>query len=210
MSSGGIGAASKLIKRTLDVVISFLAIVVLAPLLILIAAVVARDGGSVLYSSQRIGQGGKRFGCLKFRTMRQDAEQVLAELIATDPEAREEWNREFKLKDDPRITPEGHFLRRTSLDELPQLFNVLCGHMSLVGPRPILPDEVFAYGDRLSGYQGVAPGLTGLWQISGRDRLKYEDRIALNLWYVRNWSLWLDFTILLRTAPVLLGSKDAS
>ena len=210
MSSGGIGAASKLVKRSLDIALSLAALVVLSPVLFIIAFIVRFDGGPALFSSQRIGQGGKLFGCLKFRSMRADAEQVLAELLASDAKAREEWNLEFKLKNDPRITPLGHFLRKTSLDELPQLFNVIKGEMSLVGPRPILPDEVFAYGDRLSGYQGVSPGVTGLWQISGRDQLKYEDRIALNLWYVRNWSLWLDFTILLRTANVLLGSKDAS
>lgn len=210
MSPGGIGSVSKLVKRFLDMVLSSIALLILSPLILFIAFVVSRDGGPAFYSSQRIGQGGKRFGCLKFRSMRVDSESVLAELLATDATARAEWNREFKLQNDPRITPLGQFLRRTSLDELPQLLNVLKGEMSLVGPRPILPDEVLAYGDRLSGYQGVSPGLTGLWQISGRDRLKYEDRIALNLWYVRNWSLWLDFTILLRTVSVLFDSKDAS
>ncbi len=210
MSPGGIASGARVVKRIIDVGLASLALLVLAPIFVLLALLVRSDGGPALYASERIGRGGRRFGCLKFRTMRVDADRALTDLLARDPVARAQWASSFKLDDDPRITSIGGLLRRTSLDELPQLWNVLRGDMSIVGPRPILPDELPAYGTRLAGYQGVRPGLTGLWQISGRNSLHYEERISLNLWYVRNWSMWLDFTIMLRTAPALLGSRDAS
>jgi undecaprenyl-phosphate galactose phosphotransferase len=149
------------------------------------------------------------FGCLKFRTMVPDADGVLRRLLEVDPRARAEWERDFKLKDDPRITPIGDFLRRTSLDELPQLWNVLKGEMSLVGPRPIIEEEVERYGDQVGYYLETRPGITGLWQISGRNNIGYDDRVALDSWYVRNWSIWYDLVILVKTIAVVLRGKGA-
>jgi undecaprenyl-phosphate galactose phosphotransferase len=149
------------------------------------------------------------FGCLKFRTMVPDADGVLRRLLEDDPRARAEWESDFKLKDDPRITPIGAFLRRTSLDELPQLWNVLKGEMSLVGPRPIIEEELERYGDQVGYYLETRPGITGLWQISGRNDTGYEDRVALDSWYVRNWSLWYDLVILVKTINVVLQHKGA-
>ena len=149
------------------------------------------------------------FGCLKFRTMVPDADGVLRRLLEVDPRARAEWERDFKLKDDPRITPIGDFLRRTSLDELPQLWNVLKGEMSLVGPRPIIEEEVERYGDQVGYYLETRPGITGLWQISGRNSIGYDDRVALDSWYVRNWSIWYDLVILVKTIAVVLRGKGA-
>jgi len=141
--------------------------------------------------------------------MCEDGDRVLREHLMRDAAARLEWQGDFKLRNDPRVTRIGSFLRKTSLDELPQLFNVLRGDMSLVGPRPILPDEVAGYGRSLSIYQGMRPGLTGLWQVSGRSALGYEDRVRLNKWYVRNWSMWLDLSIVVRTIPAVLASRGA-
>jgi undecaprenyl-phosphate galactose phosphotransferase len=138
-----------------------------------------------------------------------DAEALLKKYLEGDAGARAEWERDFKLKDDPRITPIGAFLRRTSLDELPQLWNVLKGEMSLVGPRPIIEEELARYGDQVDYYLETRPGITGLWQISGRNDTTYEDRVALDCWYVRNWSLWYDLVILVKTTAVVLRSKGA-
>jgi lipopolysaccharide/colanic/teichoic acid biosynthesis glycosyltransferase len=138
-----------------------------------------------------------------------NAGQVLDELLARDPQARAEWSRDFKLKNDPRITAIGAFLRETSLDELPQLWNVLKGEMSLVGPRPIIEEELERYGDQVDYYLEAPPGMTGLWQISGRNNTGYEDRVALDSWYARNWSLWYDLVIMIRTVRVVLARKGA-
>jgi len=138
-----------------------------------------------------------------------NADQVLAEVLAGDPAARAEWERDFKLKNDPRITPVGAFLRKTSLDELPQLWNVLKGEMSLVGPRPIVTAELERYGDQVGYYLEARPGMTGLWQISGRNDIDYADRVNLDAWYVKNWSLWYDIVILLKTVRVVLAKSGA-
>jgi undecaprenyl-phosphate galactose phosphotransferase len=165
--------------------------------------------GQPIFKQKRIGIDGKTFKIYKFRTMRVDAEQYLANILAHDPEAREEWERDHKLKDDPRITPIGRFLRRTSLDELPQLINVLRGQMSLVGPRPIIEQEIVAYGDYIDYYKQVRPGITGLWQVSGRNELSYDERVQLDVWYVRNWSLELDLIILTKTLVAVLLRKGS-
>ena len=208
-SSNGIPRHEAALKRTLDLVCASCALVLCAPLLIGLALWVRQDGGRAFYGSERVGLNGRRFKCYKLRSMRENGDAILRHHLRLNAAARAEWNSEFKLRRDPRITRAGHFLRKTSLDELPQFFNVLIGDMSLVGPRPILPDEIVGYGRSLSVYQGVRPGLTGLWQISGRSELQYDDRVKLNKWYVRNWSLWLDFSILLRTVPAVLASRGA-
>ena len=169
---------------------------------------VASDGKPV-FRQQRVGQNGKPFKIYKFRTMRADAAEQLEKILDSDPAAREEWERDRKLKNDPRITRIGGFLRRTSLDELPQLINVLRGQMSLVGPRPIIEEEIVAYGDYIDYYQQVRPGITGLWQVSGRNELSYAERVQLDVWYVRNWSLELDLIILTKTFVAVLLRKGS-
>ena len=167
------------------------------------------DGGVALFPSHRVGKSGVLFNCLKFRTMRVDADAYLSRAVENDPSLKQEWSKNFKFESDPRITSVGRFLRKTSLDELPQLFNVLKGDMSLVGPRPILLDEVERYGDQLIDYQSIKPGITGMWQVNGRSDLTYQRRIELNKWYIRNWTLWLDLTILLKTIPAVMFGKSA-
>lgn len=199
----------RLLKRILDLVGSTALLVVLAPLFVVIALLVRREGGSAFFAHNRVGLHGETFKCLKFRTMVPNAEKVLADLLERDPAARAEWEKDFKLKNDPRVTPIGRFLRRTSLDELPQLINVLRGEMSLVGPRPVPYEELQRYGRDASYYLQVRPGITGLWQISGRNDVKYENRVFLDSWYVKNWSLWYDVVILLRTTVAVLSRQGA-
>jgi undecaprenyl-phosphate galactose phosphotransferase len=182
---------------------------VLAPLLGYLVWKIRQTGGPAIFSHRRIGRYGLAFGCLKFRTMVPDAEDALRRLLESDPRARAEWERDFKLREDPRITPVGEFLRRTSLDELPQLWNVLKGEMSLVGPRPVIEEELERYGDQVGYYLETRPGITGLWQISGRNDTGYEDRVALDSWYVRNWSLWYDLVILVKTVGVVMRGRGA-
>jgi lipopolysaccharide/colanic/teichoic acid biosynthesis glycosyltransferase len=175
------------------------------PLMLLIAGAVAlQDGGPILFRHRRIGRHGRTFHCLKFRSMAVDADARLQELLASDPAARAEWARDHKLRRDPRITPLGAFLRKTSLDELPQLINVLRGDMNLVGPRPIVEAEVVRYGRRIRSYQAVRPGITGLWQVSGRNDVAYRTRVALDTLYARRRSVALDLWILVRTVPAVL------
>ncbi len=197
------------VKRVFDVIGSALLLLLLSPLFAYLSWRIRQSGGDAIYGHERIGRYGRRFRCLKFRTMVPDADRTLAELLARDPQAREEWERDFKLKNDPRITPIGAFLRRTSLDELPQLWNVLKGEMSLVGPRPVVQEELARYGDQVGYYLEARPGITGLWQISGRNDTGYEDRVALDSWYVRNWSLWYDFVVLVKTVRVVLKQDGA-
>jgi len=202
-------------KRIFDIVVSLVLLAVCALPMALIAALVRLDGGKVLYCSTRIGRFGREFCVYKFRSMVPNAEEKLKALLETDEELRDEWNRDYKLENDPRITAIGRFLRRTSLDELPQLYNVIRGDMSLVGPRPIVPDErtVYeekgSYGNSLTIYNQINPGITGLWQVSGRNDIQYQKRVELNNWYVRNWSMWGDFVILLRTIGVVTSKSGA-
>lgn len=191
-------------KRGLDVVLSLFIISLMAPAFGLIGCLVRLDGGPIFYASPRLGVGGRTFRALKFRTMVVNSDQVFRDLLARDPEARREWETTFKLRDDPRITRIGAFLRRYSLDELPQLINVLRGEMSLVGPRPLLPAERELYGDRFDLYCKCLPGITGPWQVSGRNDLAYHRRSELNTWYANNASVWIDIVILVRTVSVVL------
>lgn len=196
--------------RALDIAIASLALAFLAPLLILVAVVTwMMDPGPIFFAHRRLGRDGKAFPCFKFRTMVIDADRRLQHLLATDPVARAEWARDFKLRRDPRITAIGGFLRRSSIDELPQLWNVLRGEMSIVGPRPIVQDEVERYGRYFIHYMAVKPGLTGLWQVSGRNDVSYRRRVALDVSYARNKSLGLDLRILMMTVPAVLLAKGS-
>jgi Undecaprenyl-phosphate galactose phosphotransferase WbaP len=199
----------KWIKRGFDLVFAGGLLLVLSPIFLYLALSIRRDGGKALYGHTRVGHNGKAFKCLKFRSMRSDAEKVLKELLATNPTARAEWDKDFKLKNDPRINALGHFLRRSSIDELPQLWNVLKGDMSLVGPRPVVKDELERYGDDVAYYLLAKPGMTGLWQVSGRNDVDYETRVYFDSWYVKNWSLWTDITILFKTINVLANRQGA-
>jgi undecaprenyl-phosphate galactose phosphotransferase len=196
-------------KRIFDICVSFIAIIVILPITLPIFLLIMRDGGAPLFYHNRIGRGGVVFPCLKFRTMVLNSEEVLQEFLANNPKAALEWQETQKLQDDPRITSLGKILRKTSLDELPQLFNVLKGDMSLVGPRPIIAAEIVHYNHKISDYQMVRPGITGLWQVSGRSNISYEQRVNLDSWYVQNWSIWHDFTILLKTIPAVLRRDGA-
>ncbi|VUT02173.1 undecaprenyl-phosphate galactose phosphotransferase WbaP [Klebsiella spallanzanii] len=201
--------SSRALKRLFDIVGSVAIIIVLSPVLIYISRKVRKDGGPAIYGHERIGKGGRSFKCLKFRSMVINSKEVLSELLENNPVAKEEWNATFKLKHDPRITKIGGFLRRTSLDELPQLFNVLKGEMSLVGPRPIIKAELERYNDEVDYYLLSKPGMTGLWQVSGRSDVDYETRVYLDAWYVKNWSMWNDIAILFKTITVVLKKDGA-
>jgi exopolysaccharide production protein ExoY len=198
-----------IVKRIFDIIVSLALLVLALPMFSLISVLLLCFGGTVFYGHQRIGAGGKQFKCLKFRTMVQNGDQVLAATLAKDPVARIEWETKRKLVNDPRVTRIGRVLRKTSLDELPQLINVLRGDMSLVGPRPIVREEQTKYGDDLAYYLAVRPGITGLWQVSGRSNTTFEHRVALDRSYVERWSLRDDFMILLRTIPALLAGDGA-
>ncbi len=196
-------------KRLLDVVGALALALLLSPLLLFVGVILARDRGPIIYSHPRTGRHGKTFGCLKFRTMVPNADGVLRDLLHQDPHLQREWMRDQKLRNDPRVTAIGRFLRRTSLDELPQLWNVLKGEMSLVGPRPVVRDEWQRYGRRLDTYLAAKPGVTGLWQVMGRSNASYRRRVALDCYYVRNRSLLLDLSILLRTITIVLCRRGA-
>jgi lipopolysaccharide/colanic/teichoic acid biosynthesis glycosyltransferase len=199
-----------LLVRVLDVTLALVALLFILPLMAVIAiAIFAQDGGPILFSHRRIGRGGKPFYCWKFRSMAVDAEGRLADLLARDPAARMEWALDHKLRSDPRVTPLGTFLRRSSLDELPQLFNVLQGTMSLVGPRPIVDAEISRYGKRFQHYCSVKPGITGLWQISGRNDVSYRTRIALDCLYAKSQSPALYIWIVVVTIPAVLSRKGS-
>ncbi|MBU1384254.1 MAG: sugar transferase [Alphaproteobacteria bacterium] len=191
--------------RVLDFCVSGLALIVASPLFLLIALAIKANGrGPIFYCQWRVGRRGRLFLCWKFRTMTVDAAQRLTDLLASDPEARAEWERDHKLRKDPRITPLGNFLRKTSLDEIPQLWCVLKGEMSLVGPRPIVQQEIWRYGRYFADYCSVRPGLTGLWQVAGRNDVSYRRRVALDVTYIRNRSVWLNIKILALTIPAVL------
>jgi Undecaprenyl-phosphate galactose phosphotransferase WbaP len=197
-------------KRMLDLSLTLAGGIVCLPIFVLIALWIKWDSrGPVFYSQRRIGYGGKEFRAWKFRSMIREADRVLGEHLAHNPQLRQEWERNHKLRSDPRLTRAGRFLRRTSLDELPQLWNVWKGEMSLVGPRPIVHDEVSRYGNGFDLYTKVKGGLTGLWQVSGRTDTSYEERVQLDKFYVRNWSVWLDLCILFRTIGTVFLRKGA-
>jgi Undecaprenyl-phosphate galactose phosphotransferase WbaP len=197
-------------KRFLDLTLVLLGAIVYLPLCVLIALWVKWDSpGPVFYSQRRIGFRGEEFRAWKFRSMIREADHVLHEYLAANPELREEWERDHKLRNDPRLTRAGRFLRRTSLDELPQLWNVWKGEMSLVGPRPIVDAEVPRYGASFDLYTQVKGGITGLWQVSGRTDTTYEQRVQLDRFYVRNWSVWLDLCILFRTIGIVFLRRGA-
>jgi lipopolysaccharide/colanic/teichoic acid biosynthesis glycosyltransferase len=190
--------------------VALLLLILSSPLLVIVSFLIwKRDGAPVLFAHYRVGRDGKLFRCMKFRSMLRDSEQVLAQLLRDDPQARAEWARDQKLTDDPRITSVGQFLRRSSLDELPQLLNVLRGEMSLVGPRPITVSELTRYGSVRWHYLSVRPGITGLWQVSGRNNTSYEERVALDRHYVEQRSWIGDIGILLRTVRVVVLREGA-
>ncbi len=194
-------------KRLLDLLICGLGLAVCGLPMVVIALMIRLDGGPAIYKQRRIGMNGRRFTCLKFRSMSVDADQRLADLLTRDPRAASEWAQDHKLRRDPRITAFGRFLRTTNLDELPQLINILIGDMSLVGPRPIVAAEIERYGTRFSAYCATRPGLTGLWQVSGRNDLPYPRRVELDAWYVENRTLALDIKILFQT--LVTGGRGA-
>jgi undecaprenyl-phosphate galactose phosphotransferase len=200
---------ARYIKVLLDIVISLTVLILVMPLFIIIAIIVSLDGGPIMYGHVRVGAAGRSFRCLKFRSMVVDSKAALERLLATDPNAAKEWAETHKLERDPRITKFGRFLRKTSLDELPQLINVIRLDMSLVGPRPIVTDEVKKYGKDIDYYYKVRPGLTGLWQISGRSKTGYSERVALDVKYVKSWTLLQDMWIIMKTIPAVLRQHGA-
>ncbi len=200
----------RLNKRALDIAMMLLLIPVVGLATLILAALIKLDSpGPLFIGHKRIGLGGKYFKCWKFRTMVANASEALTQMLADNPEAAKQWARDHKLRHDPRVTRLGRFLRRTSLDELPQFWNVLCGQMSIVGPRPIIEEEVERYGRNFTLYTHVRPGITGLWQVSGRNNLPYADRVRLDIHYVRNWSIWLDLYILSRTILEVITGRGA-
>jgi len=199
-------------KRPFDVIFSSFAILITLPIMIPIAiAIKLTDRGSIFFGHNRVGYKGRLFKVLKFRSMYPDAEERLKKILEEDPKAREEWERTFKLKNDPRVTPIGKILRKTSLDELPQFFNVLKGDMSVVGPRPVVEEELKKYyKDKAEYYLSVKPGVTGYWQVEGRSDVdNYEERVNMDVWYVQNQSFLLDIKIILKTIWVMLTGKGA-
>jgi undecaprenyl-phosphate galactose phosphotransferase len=200
---------ARLTKRLFDTLAALMLLVLLSPGFLLVAWAIRRDGGPALFAHPRIGKKGRVFNCYKFRTMVVDAEKQLEQLLQRQPELRKQWQVEHKLRSDPRVSPLGRFLRRTSLDELPQLINVIRGEMSLVGPRPVVRSELPRYGDQVGYYLMVRPGMTGLWQVSGRNDVDYDTRVYLDSWYVKNWSLWHDLVILFKTISVVLTRQGA-
>lgn len=198
------------LKRAFDIILSILGLVAALPLFLFVTlAVKLSDPGPIIYRQVRVGLGGRPFVCFKFRTMCVDSEAVLAAHLDANPKARMEWEAQRKLIDDPRVSKLGRLLRRSSLDELPQLMNVLRGDMSLIGPRPIVTSEMSRYGDRLPLYLAARPGLSGAWQVSGRSDCSYDKRVALDADYVSNWRFSTDLWILLRTVYAVLERRGS-
>ena len=201
---------NRLFKRIFDVTATVIGGILILPVALIVAILIYLDSpGPIVFGHKRVGQGGKEFPCYKFRSMVPNAQEALEIYLKENPEAREEWERDFKLKDDPRVTKIGKFLRKTSLDELPQLWNVLIGDMSLVGPRPIVRAEVEKYGEYINDFYLVPPGITGVWQVSGRSDTTYEERVLMDSWYVHNWSVWIDIVYLVKTVFAVIKSKGA-
>lgn len=199
------------IKRIFDIVFSLLTMVIIIPvsIVVIVLIMIESPGAAPIFKHYRVGKGGILFPCYKFRSMIPNAQEKLQEYLKSDLEAQKEWNKYFKLKNDPRITKVGKFIRKTSIDELPQFINVLKGEMSWVGPRPIIKDEIHYYGKYIKDYYAVLPGITGMWQVSGRSEIGYKDRVSLDVWYVRNWSIWIDITLILKTIKTVLFRKGA-
>lgn len=196
-------------KRALDLIGAIVACLVFFPAILVIVSCLAMEDGPILYRHTRIGRDGRRFQCFKFRTMVPNADLILGELLGQDPALREEWERTQKLTNDPRVSRIGRVLRRTSLDELPQLINVLRGDMSLVGPRPVVESELRKYGRRARAYTSIRPGLTGMWQIHGRSSTSYRRRVALDVHYAKYGTMLLDIYLLVKTVRVVFGDSDA-
>jgi len=200
---------ARVIKRAFDIIAAIFALLLLSPVMLCLYFIVGRDGGNPIYAHRRVGKNGNTFDCLKFRSMIVNSDEVLKQHLSENPAARAEWMQSHKLSNDPRITSIGRFMRESSLDELPQLLNVLRGEMSIVGPRPIVTEEQSKYGEYLPYYLEMVPGITGLWQTSGRSNTSYRERVLLDVWYSRNWSIWHDLVIILRTVPALINSLGA-
>lgn len=200
---------AQFIKRAVDIVLGLFLLIIFSPVFAFLAITICRDGGPVFYNHTRLGKNGKIFKCHKFRTMKTDSEHLLRDYLKENPDANSDWLLKRKLKKDPRVTQIGQYLRRTSVDELPQLVNVIKGEMSLVGPRPIVTDEVPHYGSLISYYLNMTPGMTGLWQVSGRTDTSYEERVKLDVWYCKNWTLWNDVVVLLKTFNTLVSRHGA-
>ncbi len=197
-------------KRFFDIVAALVGLIALSPLLLMLVLLVkCTDGGKVFYGHRRIGRNGKVFRCLKFRTMVENGDEVLAVHLARSPQDREEWATTRKLQNDPRVTRVGAVLRKLSLDELPQIVNILRGEMSFVGPRPVVSDELVMYGTAASFYLKSRPGLTGLWQVRGRNDVSYRTRVAFDRHYVENWSFIFDLKILIWTVPAVFSSRGS-
>ena len=201
---------NRLAKRVFDLIATIGGGLLILPILLVLALLVGIDNkGRIIFAHRRVGQNGRLFPCYKFQSMVPDAQDRLEEYLAKNPGARKEWEESFKLTNDPRVTKLGAFLRKTSLDELPQLWNVLMGDMSLVGPRPIVTQEIDRYGDYIREYYMVPPGITGMWQVNGRSDTTYEERVAMDTWYVRNWSVWIDLVYLFKTIKTVFTGKGA-
>ncbi len=201
---------NRIFKRVFDLIFTIVGgILILPALAFVIIAVAIENRGHVIFAHKRVGMHGKKFFCYKFQTMVPDAEKQLKKYLEENPEARREWEETFKLTKDPRVTKLGSFLRRTSLDELPQIWNVIRGDMSLVGPRPIVEEEICRYGENIREYYMVLPGITGMWQVSGRSNTTYPERVAMDTWYVRNWSVWIDLMYLFKTVKAVAVGRGA-
>ncbi len=201
---------NRIIKRIFDMFCTIFGGILILPVLLAITIAVAIDNrGNVIFTHWRVGKNGKTFPCYKFQTMVPMSEEQLEKYLSENPEAKREWQESFKLTNDPRVTKLGAWLRKTSLDELPQLWNVIRGDMSLVGPRPIVQEEVIKYGENIREYYMVLPGITGMWQVSGRSDTTYEERVAMDTWYVRNWSVWIDLMYLFKTVKAVITGKGA-
>lgn len=202
--------SNKIVKRCFDVGLILLFSPILIPVFLIISILVKLTSkGPVFYGHKRVGKNGKEFKCWKFRSMNINSQEMLKEILATDPVRAKEWEKDRKFKDDPRVTKFGKFLRKTSLDELPQLINIFIGQMSFIGPRPVTEDEMNRYGPYKDYVLSVTPGLSGMWQVSGRSDTGYEERISFDTYYIQNWSIWLDIWIFIKTVWVVLNRKGA-
>ncbi|NEO98286.1 MAG: sugar transferase [Symploca sp. SIO2E9] len=212
--SGQIGLArhrldGNLAKRLFDVIFSLSVLILLMPIYLILAMLIAISSpGPIFYIQERVGKNYKSFGCMKFRTMVNNADEILLDMMATSPTLRQEFEENFKLKQDPRITWIGRFLRLTSLDEFPQFWNVLKGDMSVVGPRPLVPEEIHKYGRHMDKVLTIRPGITGLWQVSGRNDIPYNRRVQMDVYYVNYRSFWLDILLVVKTIGVIIFPQN--